>query len=795
MQFRQTAATLESQAMPLRTGMVTAILVALVAGCAAKRPKLPEPLRAPTASVEGVQPSFDGSTPETAAQTNPGGNIVLTPPPVPVEDPGLTAAIRIPPIPNGGKQASMVLDGVPLSAFIDVVFATELKFPISIDRSVRERADMVSLRIADPQPPETIYRLAAEVLRNYGVVVSESGGMLRFYSPSANLGASNIVVARSAPNIPASGRQTFVVVPLDVRPSNYVANQLRTMFPNGLQVSELADASALMLSGPADVVREAALAAVELDKTGFREKGSVRIEPQFLSAEVLDKALREVLTAQGYSVRGATMLQPGVLQFVTLPSSNTLLVFSESRQALEAVAYWAEALDKPSSADGVGGAYVYAPRHTTVGSLLPVLSALVMGSAPTATGGVSASSGGGAQAGASNPMTGEGGAAAQSRPSQQANGASVVSGPNGQIVADSVRNLLVFQGDAQRWRAIQSVLARLDVPTRQVVIEVTVAEVTLTDEFANGIEWAIRNLDIGGFAGPVKILPGAAASAATGLLWTPISRNGNIQAALNLFAKDNRITILSTPRIMVKSGESADIAVGDEVPVVTSQATRADLPIEDGNSSILQNVTYRKTGVLMQVSATVHSSQRVDLDITQEVSQATTTDSSAISSPTIQSRKASTSLTLADGQSMLLGGLISNNVSVGKSKVPLLGDIPVVGTLFQSRKKQGTRTELIMLITPYIISNEGDARAVTDVVRKRFETGNQKWRAETLPEPLRQPAAQAPANATPPTPVPVLTVPPADPDMPVILPADPAPATENVPQRTVPPVIVRPQGG
>lgn len=759
-------------------GMVTAVAVLLVAGCTSVRPKLPEPLRSPTAPSETVHaPIAQGSAPGTAQQTNSSGNIVLTLPPAPVEDPGLTAPIRVPPIPNGGRPVSMVLDGVPLSAFIDVVFATELKFPISIDRSVRERADMVSLRIAQPQPPETVYRLAAEVLRNYGVVINESGGMLRFYTPSANAGASGIVVSRSAPNVPAGGRQTFVVVPLDVRPTNQVGPQLRTMFPNGLQVNEIGDVSALMLSGPADIVREAAAAAVELDKTGFRGKGSVRIEPQFLSAEVLGKSLREVLLAQGYSVRGSNLLEPGVLQFVTLPSSNTLLVFSESRPALEATAYWAEALDKPSSADGVGGAYVYAPRHTTVGSLLPVLSALVMGTATTSGGTPAIVPASAANAGTSGPTLGNEAASTASRQQlgmrAQNSGASVVSGPNGQLVADTVRNLLVFQGDAQRWRAIQSVLARLDVPTRQVVIEVTVAEVTLTDEFSNGIEWAIRNLNIGNLAGPVRILPGAGSTGA-GLIWSPIvSRNGEIQAAFNLFAKDNRITILSTPRIMVKSGERADISVGDEVPVVTSQATRADLPIIGGDSTILQNVTYRKTGVLMQVGATVHSSQRVDLDITQEVSQATTTDSSTISSPTIQTRKATTSLTLADGQSMLLGGLISNNYSVGKSKVPLLGDIPVVGTLFQSRRKQGTRTELIMLITPYIISDEVDARVVTDVVRQRFETGNQKVRAETLPVPLRVPqtgSAPAPAPRLPLQPAPDVPV------RPVVPPVDPADA-------------------
>jgi len=286
------------------------------------------------------------------------------------------------------------------------------------------------------------------------------------------------------------------------------------------------------------------------------------------------------------------------------------------------------------------------------------------------------------------------------------------------------------------------------VPTRQVVIEVTVAEVTLTDEYSHGVEWALRNINVNGMSGPMSILKGSAK--AEGVVWSALSGSGQVQATLNLFAKDSRINILSTPRIMVKSGEHALIQVGDEVPVITSQATAADLPSSGGTGSILQNVSYRKTGVLLDVQAVVHSSKRVDLSITQEVSQAVNTDTSSIGSPTIRSRKAQTALTLPDGQSMLLGGLIDTSNTRGKSKVPLLGDIPVVGNLFSTRRDESKRTELLMLITPYIVSNEADGRAITDAATARFETGNQRVRVETLPDvPAASPVPAATPEASP----------------------------------------------
>ncbi|WP_256202421.1 type II secretion system protein GspD, partial [Stenotrophomonas pictorum] len=288
------------------------------------------------------------------------------------------------------------------------------------------------------------------------------------------------------------------------------------------------------------------------------------------------------------------------------------------------------------------------------------------------------------------------------------------------MAIDPIRNVIVFQGEAQRWRAIQGVLARLDQPARQVVIEVTVAEVTMTDEFSHGIEWALRNVSVNGMSGPVTALQGLAGTGGGGLVWQGVSSSGQVKALLNLFAKDSRVSILSTPRILVKSGESASIDVGTEVPIITSQATASDLPSTGGNSSILQSVQYRKTGVLLDIEAVVHSGQRVDLKISQEVSEATPTDTSEISSPSVFSRKLNTSLSLADGESTLLGGLISSTRSDGKTKVPLLGDIPILGKAFQSAKRSGTRTELLMLITPYVVEDAAQTRAITDAIRARF---------------------------------------------------------------------------
>lgn len=693
---------------------VAVALAMLLAACAtAPAPAFPDPLRAPNPEppVESVQ-----DDPTLRERTRPrmeAGPTVSGPPAPGLAQPGRS----VPSIPATGPL-SLSLDNVPLAGFISVVFGTELGFSIEIEQSVRARSDLVSLRVVQPESPRRLYVIAEEVLTNYGVGITEVNGLLRFAPLSDGAALPRLVTTRSLPEVPASERPVFVAMPLNASEPGRVAAQLRSLYgaQHGLTVSEMLEVNGLLISGPPASVQVAMEAVQMLDSTALRDKRSVRINPLYLGADVLARELRELLTAQGYPVRQGAG-SGGVLTLVPVTSANALVIFSDSDEALNAATRWVEELDQPSDESvGDGGVYLYAARHTTVETLVPVLEALVGGSA-------------GGQAGAPEGSTGEPGTSAAQTGQPRADGrgaggnagsasrATVISGDAGQMAVDPVRNVIVFQGDAQRWRAIQGVLARLDQPARQVVIEVTVAEITLSDEFAHGVEWALNNIGFNNFEGPLGALAGSSLNPGS-VIWRPISSSGQVRALVNLFARDSRVTILSTPRLLVKSGESASIDVGTEVPIITSQATAPDLP--NTGSSILQSIQYRKTGVLLDISAVVHSGQRVDLQVTQEVSEASQTDTSDISSPSIFSRRLSTSLSLSDGESMLLGGLISSSHSEGITKVPLLGDVPVLGRLFQNRRRTDDRTELLMLITPYVVEDASQARAITDAIRGRF---------------------------------------------------------------------------
>lgn len=702
----------------LRLVLAAALVAVLAGACATVQPPVfPEPLRAPKAESQPDELPAGDDDGRSRPRVESGPTVGTAP--------VRTVDKRELPQMRTSEPVTLTLDGVTLGAFINEVFGTVLGFSLDIDQSVRSRSELVSLRLVEPEPPHRVYVIAEEVLKRYQVRVVEDEGVLRFL-PGGEESAEppRLITARALPEVPSGERPVFVAMPLDVSEPGRVAAQVRALFGSGSQVTltEMIEANALLISGPPASVQAAMEAVALLDRVSLRNKKSLRINPLYLGADVLAEELTAVLTAQGYSVRQGGS-GSGVLTFVPVPSANALIVFSESDQALAAARDWVERIDQPSDEDaGDGGVFIYSARHTTVDSLLPVLQAL-LGASPTGSGQQTAarneptaSSRGGSTG---SNLGGSGGNRLGG--GRNTNQASVISSDAGQLAVDPVRNVIVFQGDAQRWRAIQGVLARLDQPARQVVIEVTIAEVTLTDEFEHGVEWALRNVGLNNFGGGLTFNAGAEPNS-SGVVWSPISSSGQVRAMINLFSQDSRVAILSTPRLMVKSGESASIDVGSEVPIITSQATAPDLPT-NGGASILQQVQYRKTGVLLELSAVVHSGQRVDLEISQEVSEATQTNTSDISSPSIFSRRLQTSLSLQDGESMLLGGLISSSTTEGVSKVPGLGDIPVLGKLFQNARNEENRTELLMLITPYVIEDASQARAITDAVRSRFENG------------------------------------------------------------------------
>ncbi len=258
---------------------------------------------------------------------------------------------------------------------------------------------------------------------------------------------------------------------------------------------------------------------------------------------------------------------------------------------------------------------------------------------------------------------------------------------------------------------VLAALKKLDIPPLQVLIEATIAEVTLTDELRYGVRWFFQT-------GNSQI---TLSDAITGAV-TPVAgfsyffSTTDTQAVLDALESVTDLNVISSPQLMVLDNQTASLQVGDQVPIATGQA----VSITDPDAPIVNTIQLLDTGVVLNVTPRVNAGGLVIMEIEQEVSDPIVTATSGIDSPTIQQRRITSSVAIQSGETVALGGLIRDRQSKTRSGVPVLSSIPVLGALFRDTTADSSRTELLVLITPRVVRNVEDARRITDELRQRL---------------------------------------------------------------------------
>jgi general secretion pathway protein D len=259
------------------------------------------------------------------------------------------------------------------------------------------------------------------------------------------------------------------------------------------------------------------------------------------------------------------------------------------------------------------------------------------------------------------------------------------------------------------------VLEGIDVPPLQVLIEVTIAEVVLNDQLNYGVEYFINsgktNTLLTTGSTPFGITPSVPGFA---LSW--VAGNFNPRAILNLLSQVTQTRVISTPRLLVLSNETARLQVGDVVPIITQSASST----VTSNPLIVNSVTYKETGVVLEVTPRVNAGGYVTLDVSQSVSDVLNTTTSQIDSPTFRQRRLTSTISVKSGETILLGGLIQQEDNRSNSGIPVLHDIPWIGPLFGTHNNNTQRTELIMLLTPHVIANSQQSRDLTGSIEREF---------------------------------------------------------------------------
>jgi general secretion pathway protein D len=297
------------------------------------------------------------------------------------------------------------------------------------------------------------------------------------------------------------------------------------------------------------------------------------------------------------------------------------------------------------------------------------------------------------------------------------------------IIADNDNNSLLILASPSDFEVILYALRQLDIPRRQVMVEVLIAEVTLKDELSFGIEWFmkdVKNNTIGALRNTVgdgAVLPRVPAipSTTTDLRsLIPAARGlqlinavgGDIRGVIQALGSDGRASIEFSPKLLVLDNEKGIVNVGSRISVNTGTSTGT------GGNTVTTN-QYIDTGVLLTVTPRINAGGRVTMEINQEVSSANRAVTGN-NNPDIDNRKAQTTVNVASGETMVLAGLIRDDRSRATSGVPYLSKIPFIGGLFGTQSRTNNRTELVVLITPTVITNNEEARNLTDELRKKL---------------------------------------------------------------------------
>ncbi len=417
----------------------------------------------------------------------------------------------------------------------------------------------------------------------------------------------------------------------------------------------------------------------------------------------------------------------GVLRVVPISSANGLLAVTQNPEYLKEVGKWIRRLDEAGATGSAAKRlFVYRVRNGDAAEMAALLTELFATDVTASRGVASAAS---VAPGRTPTTLRTSDNRAQETPAARTTTQPVVatlSEESGRlsneikVVADEANNSLLILATPSDYEKVRNALERLDIVPLQVLIEATIIEVDLVDDFQFGLQWYFSQYYGKGYTGTSALtndsggIPGEGPQFNPGgFAWTLLSGSGQVKAVLTALAEDSLANVLSSPSVMVLDNQSARIQVGDQVAIPTQALT------DTTSTNITNSIEYRDTGIVLSVTPRVNPGGLVLMEIEQEVSNVK--DGSDPDKPTISTRNISSSIAVDSGKTVVLGGLIRDEKNTGKEGIPGLYKIPVLGWAFGTQNERTRRTELVIMLTPRVIANAADAQDVVDDFRIRLK--------------------------------------------------------------------------
>ena len=643
----------------------------------------------------------------TPAKTYPGTGVFVNPKPAQ------------PPAKPGPEEASLNFESLDVREVAKVILGDYLKETYTVHPAV---TGTVTFRTLRPIPMKDLLPTLEMLLRQNNAAVVREEGVYKILPIAAVRGSVSPQLGGTA--IPLPQGFSVLVVPLKFVGAREMSKLLEPFAAdNTIRIDEVRNL--VVIAGNQRELKHL-VDTIELFDVDWLAGYSVGLFP--IRSSDVKTLMGDVEKIFGGAGQGPLA---GVVRVIPIERLNALLVVTTQPRYLEIAKTWLERLDAAGGTAGGFKFYVYQVKNGKAENLAQLVGDLFSArrtttSAPTLAPGARPTEL------RSTPFGGPQGQTTTTTVTPPASSSFQIPGSSGggsgevRVIADKDTNSLLILASPSDYDVVEGALRKLDVARRQVLVEVLLAEVTLSDDLQFGVDWFIRakGNTILGAQNTNGTLSGANNPITPPTLVTNIPiYNGlqlinlsgtEVRAVLRALGQDGKSKIVAAPAIMVLDNEKAEIKVGSRISIQTASQSGVST-----GTGVLNSYQYLETGVLLAVTPRINSGGMVTLEINQEVSAPGATPAGN-PNPDVNTRNAKTSVQVASGEALVLGGLIQENNQRTTSGIPLLSKIPILGAAFGSQKLTRTRTELVMMVTPKIVSDVAQAREVTEELRRKL---------------------------------------------------------------------------
>jgi len=631
-----------------------------------------------------------------------------------------------PPLPAVLKEAKHITLNFEGTELYDVIttFCELLQIDYIIEGAIEGK---VTLQTFNKIDVNDLYPVLEQILALHNITVVKSGKFYRFLPITESVKKPMGVYFNDDPSLPEQERMVLQLLSLQNISVEAAQKVLKPLLSEHAQFIEIPGSNNMMVAEMASNLKRLIkiVKALDVDKSASANIQLYRLANS--DDENVVKELKSIFTAMGY---GDALDK--TLTFLPLERMNSILVVNSIDSLAPTIDFWIEKLDLPV-AEGDVSTFVYYVQHSDASALSSLLNGVFkQSSSASALGDIKLANATNKNEKQSTATTGtKTDTKTDSSPKVNVDGG-IENNLEGEItiIPDTDTNSLIIRTAPKNYSAILALIKKLDLQPQQVLIEVLIVDVTLDEKLDTGLSVSYQSTKDG------KTVQGGSTASTIGSALGSVTANaltggsfiitdpGKLVAQLQLFASDSKADVLANPILVTSDNKAASISITDEIPIESgnSQVTTGASPI------VTSNIEFKSVGIKLDIVPKINSDNFVNLKINQEISSLGTVIDLATagrSSPSFSKRVVNTEVVLKDQQILIMGGLMRTTKNTSNSGIPYLKDIPLFGRLFGTNSDSTKKTELMLFITPHIISNTEDSEFVTKQFQRRLGDFNQ----------------------------------------------------------------------